>query len=1390
MDSNKKEQHFFFDGLNTDNSEVFQPKNSYTKCSGFTIISKDENSYAIESELGNDVVFNLNPNFTPIGGFRSLYKLIIISTSNSFAATNREKGEFGMVDISPITQIGTYVPLYCHKSLGFKVDKQHEGHANFEHDTIQRAYTTDDTVPPKVLNYANPIYTTYFTSGGSNPLVVGETYMVLQGVINQGGPNYGPGEIDNVFVANAPTYVGTGLIIKYVPVELLDWVPAYKMGSIRLNKWLPGGDLQNGSYQVAFQQIGTDGVSTPWTAMGNTAYASDGYPGPTVQDYQGEQGEVNTVSSGKGLQFILENLDLNFNTIRVAAVRFTSWNVQEAPILIYDGVVTGPTMYVDLLSNIGLEQLTAAEIQEIFVYFARINTIQPFKNKMNGLNWGKLADIDYDPSTCDIKCIDYLRLTDDVNNVDVTSVYDNSWPANSPIVGHEYAPTAGRNPLPEALIHYRTWYEVSGGDAIYNGIVRLDGTFFLADQPLLNSFTVSAGAPVLFPCIRIQKYNGVYDTIRLQNDFYDSKGTVAEHYLTSNWRREKYRYAIQLLDLAGNPQYVFHAGDKTMIAQNNTTGQIDPETGNAWGFDGALTVNTGGGGGTPGLDKVYLRSIGIQIDQLDIQAIVDALIISTGNTALVISDLPKYFSGFRVVRAPRDKQVLAQGLMVATYIDAPSQVYCGTDIDIARNRYPRRVQCYCYYSPDINFQTSQSPVIQQGDDVRIEAYLQEHLSHHWTGAAPEYAIEKYVHFNGEPMPGVSTPTGYAQALLFNRCSLVEPNLTHNFQGSETFNNWGEREFGPNPSSVGALTYFIATANAQEGLPGDLHLGFGHWRIGDRYPVLVSIIRQKNNLYGGTSKAALASTIYHQCGHYQQFDAPFLAYVAGNGGKADGIQVFGGDCHVNYFDIARTMDNTTTPDTFCYTTIFPVEAAANAMLRLGKHPAKDGPAFSGISFPNNVEQWFYNSAFSPQESTYYEPAKPLNFIPNKDFYYQALYSETKIPGEYIDMYRKFREANNRNLEGLAGKGINLKKKNGKLFYWQENAVGYLPIEERTGIPVGMNAPLIIGVGGVMDRYDEMDGFYGNFHQFGLVETETGFIWFDRNKRAICSLDAGVLSLSALQGMMSFCHKYLDGDMLIHDAPVWGFGVAGVYESRFKRAVFVFRGVGPNTNPINLTLAYDIKSKNFVCQPNFTPGWMIDMNQFLYSSFEGLAPNPIQAFTNYQQGMRVKQGNTNYVCLVSFTTTGVLILPSMDTVHWASTSNPSQIYLQGINDYGKYFGIVHDEEFEIICNIDKHITKLFNNFEFQGNDVFFDDIICSTSDQNASDINIVTGVREEYHNINRRWYGTVPLDSLTGRLRDSLMKIFMRKKNRLNGNPTVSKNKKLVLSSIIVHYLESK
>lgn len=953
------------------------------------------------------------------------------------------------------------------------------------------------------------------------------------------------------------------------------------------------------------------------------------------------------------------------------------------------------------------------------------------------------------------------------------------------------------------------------GDTVQVFVTPLtDNAFINLGSTFQNEISGTAPGATVVAVIRIQKYTGTYDYIEFENDWADTKGMAVSTFLKSYWRGETYRFGILVWDKFGNPTFVRWMDDKEIPQQYDT---IEPDSGALLNFtneNGDPSVV-----GFPGdarLAEVYyipgdnpesvsLRHLGVRIDNLDLGQIATSL-------GVPLADLDQYIDGFSVVRAKRDPQIYAQALMFQTVRD---------DIDpITNNVYPvlwdasgdqflyktRQPNTFNVYAPDFLFQFNNTLPLVEGDYIRTVDYLYDlRKADPIRGSfeqSPGNYYEKY--YSSIANPGGLTPDKGPSS---DRDLDVSKGNHYNVNGSGTYGD-GTFEFTNNiPGlfhvfSVGAQTQLIVTTiDNRWSDSGPYNGGF---------KPLVNFVRPNNNLYGGQSASSKANTQYMYCGHYQKMDADFMSYLVANAGKVSDVEVFGGDCFVNIFDIARMIkqDSTGESNRFSNGSLFPVECDMNTFLRENRHLAKDGSFQNGVgTSPNGVsfdptgtdpdtgpgpEQFTYNAVFSYEEINVLYAALPVNFIQNEIFGYRIYYSNQKVNGEFFDSFKVFLTNNFIDVEGWAGSITNLRTKDGKLFYWQNHAFGYVPVNERITLSGGggLGTPTTIGEGGVATRYDELKKYYGNQHQWGLCETEDSFVWFDMRRRAFCHANTGggIVELSAIKGLMSFFVNDVHGNVVTHDNPVNKRGITAAYDSRFKEVLMVFKGISTPSDFViipdtHFTVGFNNLYKYFSGFYSFVPGNMIEFNNRLLSSFEGFQ-NSIQGSHDYIVGDIVTQTDKNYVNILAYTSAPVPVQPATDTTHWALVNSSEDIYLHNISDIGKFYGIVHDSSVTPILNMNRNIPKDFDNHVFLGcdNGNFFTDYIATNSFQTASDLGIVVSNRGEYQFINRAVYSTLPQDATTGRLVDQWLQVFLKKDNRLNGNILVSSNQYMKLVSL--------
>lgn len=349
----------FENGMSSDADKVFQPQGTYPYMKNCSLVSQDGKNYVIKDCLGNTFLLTINEPQdvtwtvlaqtmgdlpTPIAFISFPDKLIVLSTN---ANTGTGYGEIGMIKYLPYGEgiraqeiAGErnpgYIPLYHHQNLNFSQLYKADGFSFIENELTERIYWTDNFNPPRAFNTSNPIFTTYIPSGS---LVVGQQYMVLQGVIKQpsgAGTNYGAGlAAGNVFTAatnstfdDLTTPNRPALVIEYYPYTLLDFNPERLLGEITFDEF-GTGNLYCGSKVYYYRLSAAEGVVTSWSygsapiAVGALNETTD-LTSPTVgyHDYVG--GGTSTVLLNSGLSVLLNinSIDTNFDFIEVACAEY------------------------------------------------------------------------------------------------------------------------------------------------------------------------------------------------------------------------------------------------------------------------------------------------------------------------------------------------------------------------------------------------------------------------------------------------------------------------------------------------------------------------------------------------------------------------------------------------------------------------------------------------------------------------------------------------------------------------------------------------------------------------------------------------------------------------------------------------------------------------------------------------------------------------------------------------------------------------------------------------------------------------------------------------------------------------------------------------------------
>jgi hypothetical protein len=1293
MAAQKHTQHFN-ELMHQDNNIHYQPANTYRHMLNGLVIDNGGNNFSITIPNGNEYSFEILPGYKPLGFANFVDKIIVASTNDIIS-------EIGVVTINE-NGVGSYEPLYHTHLLGFSTEHLIEGFCIRETSTIERFYWTDFNKQPRALNIASEKITKEYLPG---ELIAGKYYMVVRGNISHAGIDYGFNSANNIFLATSNNYtiasIGDPLkVIEYIDSDTLNFTPTKSTGNIDY-KSTTSGSVWCGVKQYTYRLITSEGYQSPWSLLSRPIHV-----GPSgVSNYQNYQGGgFNQVlnNSTKGIIITVSGIDTRYEEIEVAVIEYDQANnvirggVAE---IIHRGKVTGEVMDIQHLGQENLGKLTKDELTLSFATILKCKTIATIKNRTVIANFKERPELEGTVTATGVPFV--YKTPSDVLGMNNYKFGHKACPSNGIVSGDIY---------PEGM------YVVKSGTVLYNGVNYTVGSTFKG----VNGATTFTGGTVK-GCIRIKKYNKnngdpVYKIIELNDDFFDMKGMAASKYLRGHWRKETYRIGLLPIDEFGNTYYARHLFDLEMPSQSDPSGNF--KLVDVFGSNQFFTTN----------------HLGIAINNLDLTDIIDKI------------------SAFAIVRAPRDKTILCQGLMLPMQRRNIEDIQYGFPIYDATIDAGDNIQNFRFniVSPELLFDNNSPFYPQRIDGDKIEAVSD--LEPTYQSIDSIILNKSYKFYKHAPFVGPLTKT---PILEFGEC----------LPGEDTVFISGivrNKDLGSNISvddddmAWGGKTHFFLLEEADWNNGGVLISDKSNPR-----KLLVNWIRENTNVYGGNSEAAKANTLYQFAGHIQIVDQAFkddIYDAATEKYMVSGIELFGGDCFVNMFSNSRALwaarpagggDNEPYQNSFSFNITFPLESNINVALREGRHYSRDGTVKFIGSYSNGVyyqagdndgdiqyEDWKYNFGYSTDDNNFYFPALPFKFNPENSFEARARWTPLKYPGERIDNFRRFAQLNFKDAEISLGQINNLKVGGERLFYWQDSGVGYFSVEEREQISGSTGNPVQIGMGGVMDRHQTITTFAGNQHQFGLVLLPEYFAWFDMKNKCLHTMgfDGSWSEESVVKGMQSFFEEIFGearrGSLYYIDNPLLGKGVTGCYDIKTKAAYFCF------------------KFKDDVIDKSFTIG--LSRTRRKFTGFFDIKPSLFHSFEDLVLGVNPDEQN--------------------------------KMYLNWKGDLCKFFGVVYPFSMDVVINPAIELSTAVDNIEIVSDKNPFDEYRFENSNKQATDNKISRNINYRY--IDGKWHSNVPLVK-SSRFVDTYLKLTLFKRNYLNDN-TISDNIKKTIISLKSHF----
>jgi hypothetical protein len=1462
----------FQNGMHKDNSVILQPDGTYRDCRNFQLINQDGNNYVIKDALGNRLIFTLPLAYNatiasfqtapmPIG-FVSFPDRLIVFHTNSESSS----GGYGAIGELYLTNIGEsvaadpqvitvgantwtfdgYVPLYVHEELNFSKMYKIEGFSFPENDDIGRMYWTDNFNEPRVLDTLNPIFTTYFATGG---LVVGDQYMVISGAVTHNGVNYGLGlSATNVFTAvNANFTVANGqaLVIRYFPYQLLDWTPSRALGTIRFDRY-DTGSKKCGSHQY-FYRLGrvSDGYFTSWSygsapihvGVQNTASVLSGN---TYHDFVGDGSLTGTpVVSDKSIKVFIENIDTNFDVLQLACAEYDqTYTVPYFISIVEEISITGTTATVEDTGSKNLGELTTNDITLFPASILKCKTITTNKNYNIIGNITERSQALADLSNLTMTSFEYPMVVHGADGGEAGASCANGYVYQNTLVTAQLT----NNPGVGEIRPFTRWLVTFGNNTTdtvtYNAVQYTTGQVIVG---IVGQTTITfTGLGAVRPCVVKNKYTttgGVArpNAVQLKTGFWDYKDPAVASEVKGYWSHEKYRWAILCFDKKGNPFYAQYMNDYDMplISAKGGLMRVD-----AFGAENSWSLN-------PSL----MRFSGIRFTQ----EVVDQI------------------SGFSIVRAPRDARIITQGLVFQN-----GQVTSGgiTQIypnDYILNDYVAGItpEFYSYICPDDLVEIPHKRTIGVAGDKMEEACWISPIT--WNAAIPPFGVYyRSGNSNYDTFAKLFIPTTDASSGNNLRIVTIKSNgwirlaenatVTNVFSVSNTdyLNGFIQGQSGAGQIDTTCTGAAAVVSNfGRRSIGGEKIIfyadtfkhynqylgGYNYTATGQVNPtkILMNYVKELPSPYGGTGDTAKANTLYISTGHFQPITASVLADTETAPGSGiyefNNVEVGGGDCFTSLVDYGYGLQATIFNATVGTTSIglyFPCECNSNYGLRRGRKISNSamgttGAITDGVSWsPVFLEDYSYNPGYSSEGINFQYPALPVNFLDTTRFPTRARFAGQKVIGEIIDSFRVFLVNDYKDVDVQLGEINNVRSKGDYVYYWQNHAVGSMPILERQLVSGTAGATTSLGTGGVLNRFDTMSTKYGNQHQHGLTDTEFGWIWFDMRNKDVCVMGFGgaVQEITVPTGMKSYFSEiflerltslysdtYLNSQTyaLSSDRPLLGTGIIGVYDPKLKVSYLTFKfrsyfnnGASPpavaDYQILNkdFTVGFSHVNNRFVGFYDKTPAIWHNHNQSVLS-----ANNPKNLNVYYAADMPVptpvavgniiRDGVKEYICTTAGTVAAYASPPSgalftlINTTNEIYIENEEKAYVSTVlgYEYNKYYGRVVNNSIEFVVN-PKAGAMSVEYYEMGATGDNITDIqIDADNGQTATESNIQSWNRD-YKYTDGSWWGNYPLYLLNrvgfgGRITDKYLKVKFTKKNYVT-NPTTEAGLRTVIQYI--------
>lgn len=451
--------------------------------------------------------------------------------------------------------------------------------------------------------------------------------------------------------------------------------------------------------------------------------------------------------------------------------------------------------------------------------------------------------------------------------------------------------------------------------------------------------------------------------------------------------------------------------------------------------------------------------------------------------------------------------------------------------------------------------------------------------------------------------------------------------------------------------------------------------------------------------------------------------------------ATSYTAWNGDTFIDFFEVNNELFDLTKAQAGSYSeTIYvPLESSINCALRHDKSASREvsiansylmqevagkWTSADGLTYSQETSLYQYNTVYSQESNANFYVSVPSTVSTDVEFDCMVRSSKTKIAGESQDSWTLFPVNDFIEVDTAYGPVEAIDNINDKMLFWQDNAFGVLSINERSLVQDQGGSQIVLGTGGILDRYDYISNSIGMTNKLHKVVSQTGVYWLSTKDRSIYKFAQSLDNVSKSRLVQSWLEDILT------PVNIGYMTLRGAYDKKYNEVLFSFY----NSNTVSgETLVFSESMDVFTGYYDFYTSLFIPYSDNFLSTFHVYNTDFL-----FYHNSRLK----DRCCFRS-------VIPAIGDLE---TLNPTPGYV--------------DSSVKVLFNDEYNYTKVYDNLSFvshaysNGVELYnntFSSVRCYNNYQNSDFCNLELGNTATTGNISlqrdeREWTSIVPRNAI--------------------------------------------